>query len=209
MNLHAVTEWLSAVCPWLVLVLCLQRAVGWRGWMLRGWGLLLWPGAIALGVLLLPITGIVIARWVAGISANVSIPFAGMLAVAVWERAFRRRVFSLRDWDAGWSFGAISGLALYPLALGVGSVDPYEWGWRFSPLFVVMGALTGWLIWKQSGFGCLLLLAVVAFRLGLLESSNYWDYLLDPVYALVSFIAVGRRLAAHVRGGVWLPRGAP
>ncbi len=37
-------------------------------------------------------------------------------------------------------FGALGGLALYPFALGVGSIDPYEWGWRFSPLFVVIAS---------------------------------------------------------------------
>ena len=40
----------------------------------------------------------------------------------------------------------------------------------------------------------LLLLAAAAFHLRVLESSNYWDYLLDPIYCLVSLAALGRRL---------------
>ena len=166
---------------------------------------------MALAVLLLPIGGLVIARWVAGLSANFSMPLTGMLAVAVWERAFTQRVFSRRDWDEGWSFGAIGGAVLYPLALGVSSVDPYEWGWRFSPLFVVIGGVTAWLIWRGSRFGLLLLLATIAFHLDLLESSNYWDYLLDPVYGLVSLIVLSGRLAAQLRGGIGasLPPAAP
>jgi len=123
-----------------------------------------------------------------------------MLAVAAWERAFSRRIFSQRDWRTAWGFGAVGGLALYPLALGVGSIDPYEWGWRFSPLFVVIGALTVWLVWKQNRFGLLLLLAAVAFHLRLLESTNYWDYLLDPVYCMASLVALGTGLAAKGRG---------
>ena len=83
-------------------------------------------------------------------------------------------------------------LALYPLALGLGSFDPYEWGWHFSPLFVIVAALTVWLTWKQNRFGFLLLLAAVAFHLRLLESTNYWDYVLDPIYCLVSFVVLIR-----------------
>ena len=119
-----------------------------------------------------------------------------------------RPIFSQRDWDAGWIFGAIGGVLLYPLALGIGSVDPYEWGWRFSPLFVVAGALTVWLIWKQSRFAILLLLAAAAFHLRVLESSNYWDYLLDPIYCLVSLVVLGRRLIS-ARPRAWNPRAVP
>jgi hypothetical protein len=190
----------AAACPALVLTLGFQRAVASMRWSMRGWKLLLVPGALAAGLLLLPIGGIVVARWVAGVSANFSMPFIGTLAVAAWERAFSRRIFSERDWETAWGFGAVGGLGLYPLALGVGSVDPYEWGWRFSPLFVVIGALTVRLIWKQNRFGLLLLLAAVAFHLRLLESTNYWDYLLDPVYCMASLVALGRGLAARGRG---------
>jgi MFS family permease len=193
MNHESVTQLFAASCPWLALVWCLQRiATRWR-LPLYGWALLTLTGAIAAVVLLVPIQGLVIARWVAGLNANFSIPFTGMLGVAVCERAFARRIFSVHAWMTGWTFGAIAGVALYPLALGLGSVDPYEWGWRFSPLFIAMGALTAWLIWKRNRCGFLLLLAVVAFQLRLLESTNYWDYLVDPIYWLVSLVVLIRR----------------
>jgi hypothetical protein len=194
MNQAAMAELFSAAWPWLVLTLGLQRAASWCGLTLRGSRRLLWPGAIALAALLLPVGGLTIARWIAGLSANFSIPFTGLLAAAVFERVLARPILSQRDWDTGWIFGAIGGVLLYPFALGVGSVDPYEWGWRFSPLFVVAGALTAWLIWTENRFAILLLLAVAAFHSSVLESSNYWDYLLDPVYCLVSLVALGRRL---------------
>ena len=95
------------------------------------------------------------------------------------------------------------------MALGLGSVDPYEWGWQFSPLFVVMGVLTAWLLWRGYRFGLVLLIAGAAFHLRLLESTNYWDYLLDPVYFVVSIIATSRRLTSRVRDVVPLPREAP
>ena len=186
---HAsVVELCSAVCPWLALVWCLQRVARLIVPPLRGWTLLAVTGAIAVVVLLLPVQGLVIARWVAGLNANFSIPLTVILAVIVWERVFERSLLAEREWTTAWSFGAIGGLALYPMALGLGSFDPYEWGWSFSPLFVVIGALTVLLIWKQNRFGVLLVLAAVAFQLHLLESTNYWDYLLDPIYSLVSIV---------------------
>jgi hypothetical protein len=132
-----------------------------------------------------------------------------VLAVAIAEHALERTVFRTRDWTAAWLFGAVGVLVLYPLALGIGAADPYAWGWRLSPLFVVVGVITAWLIWTGSAFGVLLLLSAAALHLHLLESTNYWDYLLDPFYGLVSLTALGRRLAAGLQGGHQPPPGIP
>jgi hypothetical protein len=204
---HEITSQLfSAICPWLALVWCLQRIATWLRPQLRGWTQLMLIGVIAAAVLIVHTHGLAISRWVASLNANFSVPLTGMVAVAIWERAFARRVFSDREWRTSLSFGAIGGLVLYPLALGLGSLDPYEWGWRSSPLFIAMGVLTTWLIWKQNRFAFLLLLAVTAFQLRLLESTNYWDYLLDPIYWIVSCVAVVRLFSVDARRR--LPQGA-
>ena len=193
----AAVSWVfSAMGPWLVMLLCVQRLIGWWWPAFRGWPLLIIPSALALGALFISLDGIVLARWVASVSASFSVPFLGLLAIAAWERAFARPVLERRDRDAAWTFGAIAGLLLYPFALGVGSIDPYEWGWYRSPLFVVVGVLTGWLIWTRHRFGILLLAAVIALHLRLGESSNYWDYLIDPVYWFASLVVLARRVVA-------------
>jgi hypothetical protein len=190
----AVVAWVfSAMCPWLALLLCVQRLIAWRGVALRGWPLLIVSGVVAVGVLLIPVERIALARWVASISPNFSVPLTGLLAIATWERAFARPVLTQRDRNAAWTFGGVAGLLLYPFALGVSRIDPYEWGWSASPLFIVVGMLTAWLIWRRNRFGLLLLLAVIAFHLQLLESSNYWDYLIDPIYWLASLAVLGTR----------------
>jgi hypothetical protein len=199
MNDAAVAWVVSAICPWLALLLGVQRLIAWRGMALRGWPLLIASGLIALGVLLIPIDRIALARWVASLSPSFSVPLTGLLAITAWERAFARPVFSSRDRSAAWTFGTVGGLLLYPFALGVSRIDPYAWGWSASPLFVVIGVLTGWLIWRGNRFGFLLLLAVVSFRLQMFESTNYWDYLLDPIYCLASLVMLGRR--AYVVSG--------
>jgi hypothetical protein len=191
----AAVSWVfSAIGPWLVLVLCVQRLIGWWLPAFRGWPLLIVPGALALGMMLIPVDGIALARWVASVSASFSVPLIGLLAIAAWERAFARPVLERHDRHTAWAFGAVAGLVLYPFALGVGSIDPYEWGWYRSPLFVIAGVLTGWLIWTRNRIGILLLAAVMAFHLRLGESSNYWDYLIDPVYWFASLVAVTRRV---------------
>jgi hypothetical protein len=188
----------SAMGPWLVLMLGIQRLISWRWATFRGWRLLLVPGALALSVLLIPVDGIVLARWVASVAANFSVPFIGVLGIAAWERAFARRVLE-REREAAWTFGAIAGLLLYPFALGVGSLDPYEWGWYRSPLFIVVGVLTAGLIWRRNRFGILLLAAVIAYHLRLFESSNYWDYLVDPLYWFTALVVFGSKVAAGLQ----------
>ena len=191
--------WFSVLCPWLMLVLAAQGLAGYCGLKQRGWGRLAGLGLAAAGVLLVPVGGMPLAGWVRGFNANFSLPFAALLAAAAYEAEFRRRVLSEREWTTAWVFGAVAGLGLYPLALGWGRFDPYEWGWRFSPLFMAGGVLTAFLLWKRNRFGLALLLAIAAYHLHLLESANYWDYLLDPVYWLVSLAALGWRLFSRVR----------
>ena len=199
MSHTAVVEIWSAVCPLLAIVWCLVRIAMSLRVGPRGWTLLAVTCAIAIVILVVPVQGLTVARWVAGLNANFSVVLTGLLATSVWERVFGRRLLSEGEWRTAWGFGAIGGLALYPMALGLGSFDPYEWGWPFSPLFIVVAVATAWLLWRQNRFGILLLAAAAAFQLQLLESTNYWDYLLDPIYSLVSIGWLAGRLAASTR----------
>jgi hypothetical protein len=198
----------SLVAPSLILTLVLQQAARRTGLRRRGVVALAVPGATALAIGLLPMGGLSVGEWVRGVNANVSIPFAGLLSIVCWEQAFGRRVLSAADRASVWMVGAIGGAVLYPFALGVGAADPYEWGWRFSPLFVMSGLLTGWLIWTRRALGWLLLLASAAFGLQLLESTNYWDYLLDPIYVVTSVCALTGHLVTRLRAAR-TSRGAP
>jgi len=196
MSRTILVELCSAIVPWLVLVWCLQRMVRLLKRQLRGGALLIVAGAAAAAVMLVPVQGLIVARWVAGVNTNFSVPLTAMLALLVYERVFERATLSEHEWNTAWGFGAIGGLVLYPMALGLSSFDPYEWGWPFSPLFVVIAVLTAWLIWRGNRFGILLLLAAAAFQFRLLESTNYWDYLLDPVYSLVAIGWFASRLVS-------------
>jgi len=190
---HAV----SFLFPWLLVVWLLQvlarRPGNWR-WLL-GFGL------VALVLVLLPVRGIPLGRWVAGLNYQPSIPFLGCLAALVWKNSFQTEIFRPEDKWAGWIFGGIVGTVLYPLALGLGNFDPYAWGWTFSALFPVAAVITIVLIWKGNRFGILLFLSVVAYDLHLLESNNFWDYLVDPIYWLLSFWMLANAALKKLRRG--------
>jgi hypothetical protein len=79
---------------------------------------------------------------------------------------------------------AVAGLGLYPLALGIGTFDPYRLGyanpWLMGTLLLV--ALTTWL-WRLHLATSCIALAVLAYSVGWYESNNLWDYLVDPLVA--------------------------
>lgn len=93
---------------------------------------------------------------------------------------------------------AITGLLFYPAALGLGAIDPYQWGFinkdhgLFPPLLflVLLAVLMVFALLKNYSLLLLsLVLSTLAYQAGLLESRNLWDYLLDPlifIYALIT-----------------------
>jgi hypothetical protein len=86
---------------------------------------------------------------------------------------------------------ALIALAFYPLALGLGMMDPYVWGYGAIGfliaviLFAVICGLAGWTkgVWILS-------LALIAWAAHWHESANLWDYLLDPFLAIWALFAI-------------------
>lgn len=84
---------------------------------------------------------------------------------------------------------ALTGTVLYVSAFGFTMFDPYRFG--FTPsnlLFIALPALAvsvwkGWL-WLPA----VLALVFTGYRLGVLPSANWWDYLVDPLVWISSVI---------------------
>jgi hypothetical protein len=146
--------------------------------------------AIAAIIVSLPVDGLPVARWVAGVNANFSIPLTAMLFCGAWEKSFGFPLMGGKTRRAAWSFGLVGGGLLYPMALGLGSFDPYELGYGSPCLFMITLSITLLLLLMRNGFGVVLVASILAYNLGLLESHNLWDYLLDPVFVLASAIAM-------------------
>ncbi|MCW8929312.1 MAG: hypothetical protein OQL19_03620 [Gammaproteobacteria bacterium] len=92
----------------------------------------------------------------------------------------------------------IIGLMFYPLALGIGPIDPYSWGFLNKDhglttpiifLFILMSLMLFAWIKNYNLLLLSLVLSVIVYQLELLESRNIWDYLFDPLiftYALIT-----------------------
>lgn len=86
---------------------------------------------------------------------------------------------------------ALIAITFYPLALGLGMLDPYAWGYGSISLliatifFAIVCGLAGWTkgVWILS-------FAIIAWVVHWHESANLWDYLLDPFLAIWALLAI-------------------
>jgi len=190
----------SFVFPFLLIMALLQGGTGLLGRNLRGWRPTL--------ILVL-------------ISAFIAVTPGGRIAIGPLDDKLQckfqylpeRRYYFIRSLKSPfgvklldknalltcWIFSLTAGVILYPMALGLGRFDPYQAGWGFSWLFVVVCGVTILLLIMKNRFAIVLIAAILAYNLRLLESTNLWDYLVDPFMVLVSCIALSSRLLRKLR----------
>ncbi len=149
-------------------------------WVKAGFGIM--TGLI----LFLPIGGLPVWSWAFSFCPNPSLPLLGAVCAALWQRLCGIAVFKPADWSAIWCFGGVGGTALYLHPILLPSLDLYYWGWHPD---VAIGSITvAALVVLAFGnrLGVLFVAALLAYGLGALESHNSWDYVIDPLYWLVS-----------------------
>ena len=174
----------AGIAPWLALALILLGRNP-RLSRTRIAGSLL----LAFFLLRVPVGGWHLFAWIRVLEPSPSFTLTGLLGIALWQRLFGTKIFRARDWRAAWIIGAVAALVLYPLGLGLTSMDPYTWGWdRILPLATAATATL--LLIVGNRFGILLLLPLGGFAFHLQESSNFWDAAVDPFYAAVSLLMV-------------------
>ena len=89
---------------------------------------------------------------------------------------------------------SIIAILFYPLALGLGMLDPYVWGYGSLGLLIAIATFAlvcGILGWTKGVW--IIAIAIVAWAGHWHESTNLWDYVLDPLlclWALISCIHV-------------------
>ncbi len=184
--------------------LCRRCGVEFRGW--RRSGALACAAAL---ITIAPLAGLTVAEWMATANVQCSIPLIAVLLDRAWTDATGRRLLDRRARGAAWRFGLAAGVALYPMALGAGAYDPYSLGWSYSPLFAGLLAATGVLLLQRNAFGVVLVGAILAYDLHLLESPNLWDYLVDPLLAAAAVVAVARRTDSKPRCAAVTTGGTP
>lgn len=158
------------------------------------------PRLAVLAVVLLlgffvPLAGSSATQWLRSIVGDMSLLTLVLLADILARRLGKQALLAAQTRTALLVGAGLVGVVFYPLALGVGSLDPYRLG--FAPLLLasvlMVLSIIAWLRGAR-GLAIILLLPLLAFNLHLLEAENLWNYLLDPV--LVSY--------ALVQGGIAL-----
>jgi hypothetical protein len=154
---------------------------------------------VALAVLLVPIAGLPVWSWLFSYYPNPCLPMLGLLIARRCPRFMGVTFFQQADWTATWTFGAVVGSVIYLQPLVWGGFDFYYWGWDSDHAAWLLAAGAVAFLAAGNRFGVLLLMALVAFAISGLESSNCWDYIIDPVYWLASMIVVTRQGWAQLR----------
>ena len=176
--------------------------------------LLLLPGIVGLSrprlamllgavfvLMLIPFGGMPLAAYVRGATGDLSITALVLLWCALpknfWPGTRLKPWFGATDARSRQALLiliALAALALYPMALGVGAFDPYRLGYG-DPLFVtslLLLTLAAW-FWKFFLIALCIAFATFAWVVGWYESSNLWDYLLDPFVAIYALAAIMTR----------------
>ena len=187
----------SFVFPFLFLTALTQWAIERFGKNISG-SISLPLIALASGVLVvLPIGGLPVGRWLTTFFPNPSIPLTALLFSRTVKHSFQIKLLDSKALHTCRLFSLLAGVALYPMALGAGPFDPYSAGWHFSWLFVLLLVITLGLLLFKNRFSIVLLASILAYNLHLLESSNFWDYLIDPVLVFISIGIVISQIAKH------------
>ena len=185
------------LCAGCLRLLSGRRGVTWRAAAITaGCFVLVW---VPLGAAHLPLLA-----YIRGIISDLSITLVALACLDMGQRLWGVKGVARLEKMVLKVTIALSALFLYPTALGWGDWDAYRVGWGSYGLWLVLLALC-LLCWIQ---GLRLLpvlvgLSLLAWSAGLMESTNLWDYLMDPwlaMTALFQCLAAGaKHLLSHFR----------
>ncbi|WP_293470873.1 hypothetical protein [Polaromonas sp.] len=122
-----------------------------------------------------------LVAYVRGISSDLSITLLVLACLGLVRRLRGQGLVAARERMALHVAVAAAALFLYPMALGWGDWDPYRAGWGAPGMLIGLLAVTIFFWIKGLRLlPVLVALALFAWTFDLLESTNLWDYLLDP-----------------------------
>jgi hypothetical protein len=138
-----------------------------------------------------PINGLPVAGYARGLVGDLSITTMIILVAACFQQLTGRHLFNQRNIFLTLSVIVLATLALYPMTLGLSSVDPYALGYgsRGFELVLLVLVVVAWFFDAHLIVLCVTL-AIGAYLLRLLESPNLWDYLIDAPIACFSIVWV-------------------
>ncbi len=160
--------------------------------------------SVCLLLTLIPFSGLSAAQITRGIFGDLSITSLILLGRFILlphaSREQTRELFILV---------AITGLLFYPAALGLGMLDPYQWGYMNSyrgiavPM-IFLSAMAGLLLLAVAMNNTVIILCITAapaaLTAGVMESKNIWDYLIDPLVVIFGLVTLGFHYTKQIMG---------
>ena len=149
-----------------------------------------------------------VLAYIRGVSSDLSVTLVVLACLGLRQRLSEHCVQHSRERTAVLTVVAVAALFLYPLALGWGDWDAYRPGWGAPGMWAIL-LFISLLAWAR---GLRLLptivgLALLAWTAGVLESTNLWDYLMDPWLAIFAISHCVRIASKKISG--WSDRAAP
>lgn len=153
---------------------------------------------------LIPIGTLSAAQVTRGIFGDLSITsiilLGYFLILPMTSREVSRQLFALV---------VIAGVMFYPAALGLGMIDPYQWGYLntyrgIEVPMIFLASLVALLLaagaMKNSLIMLCITMALGAYMLGTMESRNIWDYLIDPLVFIYGLVSITIHLIQRITG---------
>ena len=185
-QLPPLTDLLALLGIDLVLCAGCLRLLAGRGGVSSG---AKWGTALFFLVLWFPVgaSRLPLLAYVRGISSNLSITLVALASVGLCRRLLALSAVARRERLALYGLISVAALFLYPPAMGWGDWDSYRSGWGSWGVWtaLLLLSLFSWVMGLRL-LPLLIALSLVAWNAGLMESTNLWDYLLDPWLAGVA-----------------------
>ena len=163
----------------------------WAKWAVIACFLLLW---LPFGTAQLPLLA-----YVRGVTSDLSTTLVALACLSLGRRVFSWPAMAGRERMVLYVGLAVAAVVLYPTALGWGDWDAYRPGWgSFGMLGILLVlSLACWIAGLRL-LPALVGLALLAWVAGWMESSNLWDYLMDPWLAILAMIHCTKASASGV-----------
>jgi len=162
--------------------------------------------AVVMALVLAPLGILPAAAYLRGALGDLSVTSLVLLAAALLSSVIPRDFIG--ESTRRLLFPAVTATAIvfYPFALGFTAFDPYGAGYGSHLMLGILAALTfaAWFV-RHHAIVVIIATALAAQLGGALESTNLWDYLLDPLLAVYAMIWCARRIRRHPAGSALPP----
>ncbi|MBS0235212.1 MAG: hypothetical protein JSR99_17230 [Proteobacteria bacterium] len=137
---------------------------------------------LVLATLLIPISTRSVFEWTVSAVGRLSLPGLVLLLALAVSATTGQRIGRSAEFRFAALMLAVAGLVLYPAATGFLNYDTYMLGYSGYLLPSATALMMAYAIFRGYRLMAVVLnVAIAAFLLGIGESRNFWDYVIDPV----------------------------